>query len=113
MLYIDRWSIYRNAISFDESITIDVPPPYWNISNFRATLGHKMNHSFKFSKVAYGRAYHPRFGNIRSIYATCDISKGEEIFANYGYPFGSDVPEWYSGLYLEEIGSHWYSTIDN
>ena len=72
-----------------------------------------MNHSFKCSKVTYGRAYHPRFGNIRSIYATADITKGEEIFANYAYRFGSDVPEWYSELYLEELGLNWYSPNDN
>ena len=72
-----------------------------------------MNHSFKFAKAKYGRAYHPRFGNIRSIYATSNITKHEEILVNYGYNKGSRVPEWYSALHPKELGENWHSTNQN
>ena len=89
-------------------VHLNIPEPYWNISKYRATLGHKVNHSFKFAKAMFGRAYHPRFGNIRTLYATSNITKGEEVFVNYGYDRGP-VPEWYSVVYLEETGVNWYS----
>ena len=42
----EYWSIQRNIMSFDGPVYIHIPEPYWNISNYRATLGHKVNHSF-------------------------------------------------------------------
>ena len=104
----EYWDVFRNLMSFDGPLKIHIPEPYWNISNFRATLGHKVNHSFKFSKTAYWSAHHPRFGNIAYVYAIEDITKGEEIFANYGYKIGKLVPEWVSELYLKEMGKKWY-----
>ena len=92
---------------FEKDVYLNVPEPYWNITNFRATLGHKINHSFKFAKCTFGYVYHPRFGNIRSVVATSNIRKGEEVFANYGYSKDNPVPEWYSSLYLEETGKNW------
>ena len=100
-------------MSLAPSLHLNVPEPYWDISKYRATLGHKMNHSFKFAKAKYGRAYHPRFGNIRSIYAISNITKQEEILVNYGYTKQSRVPEWYSALHLEELGINWHSTNQN
>ena len=86
-----------------------IPPPYWNVSNFRQSLGHKINHSFKFTNAKFGQAYHPRFGVlIRTIVAISNIRKGQELFLNYGYKVGSPVPEWYSALYKKEMGKNWY-----
>lgn len=102
-----RWAIHRNAINHSGPLKINVPEQYWNISNYRATLGHKVNHSFKYKKAKYGVAYHPRFGEICSVVAESDINKGEEIFVNYGYPSWAKVPEWYSTLYKEETGDTW------
>ena len=101
------WDVMRNLMSFDGSVKIHIPEPYWNISNFRSTLGHKVNHSFKNAKTIYGNAFHPRFGNIRSIYAEKDITRGEEIFVNYGYRPGGNVPGWVSELYAKEMGKEW------
>ena len=91
----ERWDIFRNLMDFDESTYIHIPKPYWNISVFRATLGHKVNHSFKYHKTSYGKAFNPRFGNIRSVYATTDIKRGEEILVNYEYDglVGLNVPQ--------------------
>ena len=109
----EYWDVHRNLMSFDGPIKIHIPKPYWDISNYRATLGHKMNHSFRYQKAAYGKAFHPRFGNIRSLYATADIKRGEEIFVNYGYRVGTTVPQWYSDLYIQEMGRGWYKAKEN
>ena len=49
------------------------------------------------------------------MYAKSNITKGEEVLANYGYYEKKNmtrgpVPEWYSVLYLEEMGVNWYAT---
>ena len=105
--------MFRNLMSFDGPMKIHIPGPYWDISNFRATLGHKINHSFKYQKSAYGKAFHPRFGNIRSVYAIADINRGEEILINYGYRVGTMVPQWFSDLYKQEMGKDWYVAKKN
>ena len=93
----------------DQSFDIYVPVPYWNVSSFRHSLGHKINHSFKYNNTRFGFAYHPRFGNVRAIVTTKNITKGEEILTNYGYELGSHVPPWYSALYKKDTGINWYS----
>ena len=60
-----------------------MPEPYNEIQHYRATLGHKMNHSFKFAKAQMTHAYHPRFGDVRAYYATSNIFKGEEMFLTF------------------------------
>ena len=107
----EYWSIFRNLLTFDGPVLIHIPEPYWNISNYRATLGHKLNHSFKYAKTLFGNAFHPRFGHIRSVFATADISKGEEILLDYGYGrnTGKNAPTWVSDLYLKETGQQWYN----
>ena len=92
----------------DERLDLHVPVPYWDITAFRHSLGHKLNHSFKRMNTKFGRAYHPRFGNTRAIIAIKDIARGEEILVDYGYELGSFVPPWYSALYKEEVGLDWY-----
>ena len=101
------WDMNRNVINHFGPLQINVPEQYWNISSYRATLGHKVNHSFKHKKARFGAAYHPRFGDICSVVAESDIEKGEEIFVDYGYPTWAEVPEWYSAVYKEEMGDDW------
>jgi hypothetical protein len=88
------------------NLQLNVPELFWNTTRFRATLGHKVNHSFIKTKTAYKFASHPRFGWIRSVIAIEDIYKGEEIFINYHYPVKADrrVPSWYKALYEEGVG---------
>ena len=102
------WKIHTNLMLLEDNVYIHIPEQYWNISNYRATLGHKLNHSFKESKVIWGHAFHPRFGHIRSVVAKQIIKRNEEIVINYGYRVGTKVPKWYSNLYLEEAGKDWY-----
>ena len=88
-----------------ENLQINIPIQFWNITEFRSTLGHKVNHSFTKNKTQYKHVFHPRFGHIRSVVAKADIAKGEEIFVNYNYPIGGPPPvEWYKTVYEEEVG---------
>ena len=95
-------------MGFNETHMFHIPKIYWGLSQFRSTLGHKVNHSFKSSKGKFAFGYNPRYGHIRSIVATSDINKGEEVLVDYEYPIGSFVPSWYSDLYLSEVGKPWY-----
>ena len=95
----------------EDDAIIDIPEPYRNITNYRATLGHKINHSFKFRNANFHPAYHPRFGNIGCAYAVSNIPKGEEILVDYQYHPEAAVPEWYSEVYLEETGETWSSFV--
>ena len=105
----DYWSIARNLMRFEGSVRIHIPEPYWNISNYRATLGHKVNHSFRYANTAYKSAFHPRFGYIKSLLATETINKGEELLVDYGYERNNgNIPPWFSELYLKETGKQWY-----
>ena len=99
---------HKFLMYLDNSLDLHVPVPYWNISAFRHSLGHKLNHSFKKMNTKFGRAYHPRFGNTRAIIAIKDIARDEEILVDYGYELGSYVPSWYAALYKEELGLDWY-----
>ena len=90
----------KNLITLDDDITIDIPPKYSNIVDYRSSLGHKVNHNFVDKEVnaEFGLMNHPRFGLVRCIRSTRAIGAGEEIFVNYGY--GTDEkdeghPTWY------------------
>ena len=105
-----RYAVHRNLISlgFDENgdrLQINLPEGYWNITQFRATLGHKINHDFLKLRAAFDFAMHPRHGWIRSVIAIDDIYKGEEIFIHYHYPIiaNSFAPQWYQELYEAQI----------
>ena len=87
-------------------IQINLPEPYWNTTNYRSTLGHKVNHNFVKIKAQFNFATHPRFGWVRTLTAIEDIYAGEEIFIHYHYPIkaSSNVPMWYKDLYEEQVG---------
>ena len=73
---------------------LDIPLKCRSVDVYRATLAHKICHSFE-PNAAYGHATHPRFGLIRSAVAERDIEQGEEVFCDYKYSLSKDVPEWY------------------
>ena len=99
--YDDYWRNWRASPRYY------LPKHYWMISNYRATLGHKVRHSFKHDKTSFGKVHHPRFGEIRSIYAKETINKGEEVLVNYGYLEGRLVPQWIEDLYFKDMGQKW------
>ena len=50
---------HRNLLSFNQSYLIDVPSPYDKLINYKATLGHKANHSFQ-NNAKFGLIKSPR-----------------------------------------------------
>ena len=80
---------------------------HWDISNYRATLGHKINHSFMNVNVKFQSVIHPRFGPIVAAISLIPITKGEEILASYGYSPETNVPRWFAKAYEEEMKMPW------
>lgn len=69
-----RSNVVRNLMSLGEELVLDIKDT--DVVNYRATLGHKANHSFKKSNAEYVDAYHPRFGSIVALVSLRDITKG-------------------------------------
>eukprot|EP00003_Mantamonas_plastica_P032292 TRINITY_DN8724_c0_g2_i1.p1 TRINITY_DN8724_c0_g2~~TRINITY_DN8724_c0_g2_i1.p1 ORF type:complete len:424 (+),score=142.16 TRINITY_DN8724_c0_g2_i1:65-1336(+) len=88
------WKENNNAISLDsDEIAIDVPPNEFPFATYRASSGHFANHAAPNNNCEYRICWHPRFGDIKCVYAVKDVEEGEELCCDYGY--GSDAPEWY------------------
>ena len=108
-----RHIVQKNLVRFSHNwpdIYLNVLPEYWTLDKYRATIGHKVNHSFKSSNAEFGRALHPRFGLILTIVASENIQKGQPILINYAYSERSIVPHWYEKAYKEEYGKPWPGT---
>ena len=86
---------------------INLLKEHWNISNYRATLGYKINHSFTKQNAKYVSVIHPRFGPIVAAVSEKKIKKGEEILCSYGYYEDTIVPTWYAKVYQEELNHPW------
>ena len=73
---------------------MDIPVEYTSVDKYRATLGHKLNHSFR-ANCEEWFFDHPRFGLIPCERTKQDIEAGEELFLDYEYdPY--NCPEWFS-----------------
>lgn len=59
----------------NDSDYMDIPPHYVSVENYRATLGHKINHSFT-PNCGWETIQHPVFGKIPSVVALADVKKG-------------------------------------
>lgn len=89
-------SDYRIRLNAD--IDLDIPHGFHNISQYCATLGHKINHS-NCMNSEWALVEHPRFGLIRGISSQSAIKKDEEILINYQMNL-ADSPEWYRVVWL-------------
>ena len=67
-------------------------------SQYRATLGHKANHSFRPNAKYDLFSAHPVLGLIMGIRALVDIPAGVEVLANYHYS-----PDVYEALGLQLV----------
>ena len=85
-------------------LTINIPWQRGSLSDYRATLGHKLNHSFKPNCEPSHLLDSPRFGLVRVFFAARDITKGEELFINYGYS-AENGPKWYRELYSHTMAT--------
>jgi len=116
----DMYLVHKNLINFatDGDTFINLLPEYWTIDKYRATLTHKINHSFKKPNTEFGSAIHPRFGPIRTAFATKDIKRGAQILCDYAYDQGSAIPRWFGEVYEKEHdkpwpGQYYYDETDN
>ena len=100
--------VHRNLIRHQsEKFYMNILQEHWDISNYRATLGHKINHSFMNVNVKFQSVIHPRFGPIVAAISLTPIRKGEEILASYGYAPETNVPRWFAKAYEEEMKMPW------
>ena len=99
----------RNRIGHHSgAFCINVLKEHWDIAKYRATLGHKINHSFTKVNAKYvSGVFHPRFGPILAILAKRKIKKGEELFTSYGYETKDRVPIWFAEAYEDELKEPW------
>ncbi|XP_066920719.1 histone-lysine N-methyltransferase SETD7-like [Clytia hemisphaerica] len=92
------WKYNDNTISLDQEIVIDVPAEFSSTTSYKASLGHKANHSFT-PNCKYDRFdNHPRFGRIKCIRTIQPVRAGDELTVAYGYDHNkleTDAPEWY------------------
>ncbi|XP_059079759.1 histone-lysine N-methyltransferase SETD7-like isoform X2 [Tigriopus californicus] len=102
----NRTSYLLSLIQKDgTSYCLDIPPEYGrDVRRYRATLGHKTNHSFHPNSIFREVPMHPRFGFIMSLVAKRDIAEGEEILVNYNYEL-EEAPKWFQNLYQERTQS--------
>lgn len=63
----DRFTVHKNLIILENDIQMNIPYEFWNLDKYRATLAHKVNHSFKNINSEFNFVYHPRFGWIRGL----------------------------------------------
>lgn len=80
-------------ILLDSTTDLDLPPEMADTSNYCATLGHKVCHSFQ-PNAEFDTCYHPRFGTIRCVATLQDVREGQEITVHYRYPLAL-APDWY------------------
>ena len=71
-------------ISFTEDYDLDIPVTMVNLEKYRATLGHKVCHSFT-PNCEFDNFQHPRFGLIKCVVTLRPISQGEELTVHYKY----------------------------
>ena len=95
----DKWKFTKYHGSVPEcGFSITIPWNRASLDQYRAALGHKLNHSFRPNCEYSGVLDSPRFGLVRAFYTNRYIKKGEELFISYGYPVETGPP-WYVDLY--------------
>ena len=87
---------------------IDIPPEFGSSDTYRSTLGHKVNHKFPpKNNCEYSWIDSARFGPIMTIKTIGNISRGQELFANYGYWVQTEHRDlnlpWYTELYERHV----------
>ena len=98
----ENWetSGYKIFVNADHSSgeRIDLPGDLIETTNYCATLGHKMNHSFDYNCTEWFFD-HPRHGVVPCAQAQRQIAAGEELLLHYGYDPGN-CPSWYSTMLM-------------
>jgi len=90
---LNNIAAFNYRIALDEELDLNIPDDMTLTSQYNATLGHKVCHSFT-PNTEFETFYHPRFGTIKCLISLKEIDEGEEIFINYKYNL-SHSPNWY------------------
>ena len=87
-----------------------------SLQNYRASLGHKINHSFQ-PNCKWDQIIHPTFGRIPSVITLMDLKAGTELTCHYMIDMqeasGIDHLKWYVDLWEELTSSQDNTTIEN
>jgi len=87
---------------------LDIPPECVSLKNYRASLGHKINHSFQ-PNCIWDQIIHPTFGRIPSIITLMDLKAGTELTCHYMIDMqeasGIDHLQWYVDLWEKMTSS--------
>ncbi len=75
-----------------------------NITKYRATLAHKINHSFNHWNCLFHSLDHPRFGLIPAARVVDNVPEGRELLCMYEYEYHLAAP-WYQELWRRDIDS--------
>ena len=77
---------------------LDIPEEVISLNNYRASLGHKINHSFQ-PNCKWDQMMHPTFGRIPSVITLLDLKAGTELTCHYMIDMqeaaGIDHLQWY------------------
>lgn len=73
-----------------------------DVSKYKATLGHKINHSFHFYNCMFVCTNHPRFGLIAAARTIRDVQENEEFLCAYNLEFHEGQP-WYQELFRTNV----------
>lgn len=84
----------------DNEECMDIPEEMREISNYCATVAHKVNHSFR-PNCRFSRYNHPLYGVIPCVVTTELVQRGSELYSYYKYLL-SDCPDWYAALWEEK-----------
>jgi len=88
---------------FTSGERMNIPDNLVDLGRYRATLGHKVNHSFA-PNCEEWFFEHPRFGLIPCERTLRDVAAGEELTLDYEYdPY--NCPEWFASALREFVAS--------
>ncbi len=73
-----------------------------NTAKYRATLAHKINHSFSRWNCMFHNLDHPRFGLIPAARVVDSVPEGTELLCMYEYNYHEASP-WYQELWRRDI----------
>ena len=92
------WEERGYRIMVGDNCRMDIPVDMRNLTSYRATLAHKINHSFD-PNCEFWEVTHPVFGYIPCVRALYDLDGGIELTVHYNYML-DDCPFWSDELDL-------------
>jgi len=92
----------KSAITSDY---MDIPPDYVSVKRYKASIGHKINHSFD-PNCRWGVIEHPTFGRVPRVVTIKNLKADEELSCHYMIDMGAAAAEdakcsWYVELWEE------------